>query len=80
MAQLLACQLDDDVWEKLRLRALRHGRSTEAEVCEILRQAAQREAGAVTKPGLGSRISARFRGLGLETEIPELRTRGSDPT
>jgi len=35
---------------------------------------AERQAGSVTrKMGLGSRIAARFRGIGLEQEIPERR-------
>ena len=71
MAQLLVRQLDDDVKEKLQRRAKRHGRSTEEEVREILRNAVRSD-GAVRAP-LGSRIVARFRRVGLTEEIPELR-------
>lgn len=71
MAQLLVRQLDDDVKEKLQNRARRHGRSTEEEVREILRNAVRSE-GRVQTP-LGSRIAARFRRIGLDTEISELR-------
>jgi len=71
MAQLLVRQLDDDVKEKLRERARRHGRSTEEEVREILRNAVKNE-GSVPL-GLGSRLAARFRGIGIEEDIAELR-------
>jgi antitoxin FitA len=71
MARLLIRQLDDDVKEKLELRARRNGRSTEEEVREILRDAVESESGAPM--GLGSRFAARFRGIGIDEEIPELR-------
>jgi len=71
MAQLVVRQLDDDVKEKLQRRARRHGRSTEEEVREILRNAVRSES--KRRAPLGSRIAARFRGLGLTEEIPELR-------
>ena len=71
MAQLLVRNLDDDVKQKLRLRARRHGRSTAEEVRDILRNAV-REEGAAAEP-LGTRIAERFVDLGLDREIPELR-------
>jgi antitoxin FitA len=71
MAQLLVRQIEDDVKEKLQKRARRHGRSTEEEVREILRNAVKSEGG--TPMGLGSRLAARFRGIGIDEEIPELR-------
>jgi plasmid stability protein len=71
MAQLLVRQLDDDVKKKLQRRARRHGRSTEEEVREILRNAVRSEGG-VRSP-LGSRIAARFRRIGLRKDIPEMR-------
>jgi plasmid stability protein len=71
MAQLLVRHLDDDVKAKLQRRARRHGHSTEEEVREILRNAVNDEGGASAP--LGSRISARFAGIGLTEEIPELR-------
>ncbi len=71
MAQLVVRQLDDDVKEKLQRRARRHGRSTEEEVREILRNAVRSEGGIPTP--LGSRIAARFRKIGLSEELPELR-------
>ena len=71
MAQLVVRNLEDDVKAKLKRRARRHGRSTEAEVREILRDAVRGEGG--RKLGLGSRIARRFAGIGLTEDIPELR-------
>ena len=71
MAQLLVRHLEDDVKLKLKHRALRHGRSTEEEVREILRNAVREESGGRVQ--LGSRLAARFAGLGLTEDIPELR-------
>lgn len=71
VAQILIRQLDDDVKQKLVQRARRHGRSTEEEVREILRNAVR---DADEPPArLGSRISARFAKVGLDGEIDELR-------
>ena len=77
MAQILVRQLDDDVKEKLQRRARRHGRSTEEEVREILRNAVRSESG--VRSALGSRIAARFRRTGLKQEIPELRGHEATP-
>jgi plasmid stability protein len=77
MAQLLVRHLDDDVKAKLQIRARRHGHSTEEEVREILRNAV-RDEGGVRAP-LGSRLAARFAGLGLTQEIPELRGQPAQP-
>ena len=71
MAQILVRQLDDDVKTALQERARSHGRSTEEEVREILRDAVRTDSTAA-KP-LGSSIAARFRGLGLAGDIVELR-------
>lgn len=71
MAQLLVRHLEDDVKTKLQRRARRHGRSTEEEVREILRNAVREESGA--RPPLGSRLAARFARVGLAQDIPELR-------
>jgi plasmid stability protein len=71
VAQLVVRGLDDEVKAKLKKRAQRHGRSTEAEVREILRDAVKSD----SRPsgGLGSAIAARFKGIGLTEPIPELR-------
>jgi plasmid stability protein len=77
MAQLVVRQLDDEVKEKLQRRARRHGRSTEEEVREILRNAVRTEGG--KRSPMGSSIAARFHGLGLKKEIPELRGQSVQP-
>jgi plasmid stability protein len=73
MAQLVVRNLDEDVKAKLQKRAKRNGRSTEAEVREILRNAVKEEKR--SKQGLGTRIAARFAKIGLrpDEEISELR-------
>ncbi len=73
MAQILVRDIEDDVKERLRRRAQRHGRSMEAEARDILRDALKDER--QTSPALGTRIAARFRGIGLRKgeEILELR-------
>ena len=73
MAQILVRDIEDDIKERLQQRAVRHGRSMEAEVRDILRNAANEED---QPPGdLGSEMAALFKGIGLrEGEvIPELR-------
>ncbi|HYC90948.1 MAG TPA: ribbon-helix-helix protein, CopG family [Thermoanaerobaculia bacterium] len=77
MAQLVVRQLDDDVKAKLQRRARRHGRSTEEEVREILRNAVKNEGGA--RSGLGTRLAARFSRVGLRGQIPELRGHSVQP-
>lgn len=77
MAQLLVRQLDDDVKAKLQRRARRHGRSTEEEVREILGNAVKDEG--APRRALGSRLAARFAGIGLRQEIPELRGQTAQP-
>ncbi len=71
MAQLLVRNLDDSVKGRLQTRARRHGRSTEEEVREILRNAVREEE--APRPPLGTRIAQRFASLGLNEEILEFR-------
>ncbi len=71
MAQLIVQGLEDEVKERLRRRAKKHGRSLEAEARAILRGAVV--AGDGPAMPLGSRISGRFAGRGLEAPIEELR-------
>lgn len=73
MAQLIVRNLEDDVKARLQDRARRHGRSTEEEVRDILRHAVRDEGAA--KPGLGSRIAARFAGRGVDLDLTGLRGR-----
>jgi antitoxin FitA len=70
MAQLVVRDLEDDVKQRLQRRAARHGRSLEAEIRDILRNAAKEDAIPVA---LGSRIAARFAARGLIDDLPELR-------
>ncbi|HKW75174.1 MAG TPA: Arc family DNA-binding protein [Terriglobales bacterium] len=71
MAQLVVRNIEDSVKTKLQRRARRHGRSMEAEVHEILRNAAHEEN--TGSRGLGTELAALFRKNGLTAEIPELR-------
>ena len=70
MAQILVRQLDDDVKTALQRRARAHGRSTEEEVREILRDAVR--PGGPWERNLGTTISERFLKAGLADEIAEL--------
>jgi antitoxin FitA len=71
MAQVVVRQLEEDLKERLKRRAKRHRRSVEAEIREILRNAVSDGRTPVAK--LGSRMATRFRGNGLQNELPELR-------
>lgn len=77
MAQLVVRNLDDEVEARLLLRAQDHGCSLEDEVRTILRQVVGRDE--MPPRGLGSRLSARFAGIGLPHEIPELRGEEAHP-
>lgn len=77
MAQLVVRRLDDVVKARLRRRARRHGRSTEEEVRDILRNAVRSESAAPIR--LGSRLAARFARIGLARDIPELRGQPARP-
>jgi antitoxin FitA len=77
MAQLIVRNIEESVKARLKRRAERSGRSLEEEIRHILREAAR----APKRPalGLGSRIAARFRALGLREELPELRGQAPSP-
>ncbi len=77
MAQIVVRQLEEKVKANLKRRAERHGRSMEEEVREILRNAAKEGDRSVDK--LGQRIARRFRGIGLRTDLPELRGQHAQP-
>ena len=70
MAQVVIRNLDDDVKARLKKRAAQHGWSMEEEARQILRNALKEEQ--YTPARLGSRIAARFAGVGLSEELPEL--------
>ena len=71
MAQFIVRQLEEDLKERLKRRAARNGRSMEAEIREILRNAASEKVSPTSN--LGSRIAARFGRTGLDVHLPELR-------
>lgn len=71
MAQIIVRKLDDNTKAKLQTLARQHGRSTEEHVREILRNAVRSVDESPRR--LGSRIAARFTGVGLADDIPELR-------
>jgi antitoxin FitA len=64
MAMLTVRNLPDEVHRALRVRAALHGRSTEAEVREILAMAVRPD----SNVGLGSQLHALFRDIGLTDE------------
>ena len=64
MAQLVVRDLEDDVKTRLQNRAARRGRSLEAEVRDILRDAAKDET--TRQDALGTRIACRFAALHLK--------------
>jgi plasmid stability protein len=72
MAQILVRDIEDEVKDRLQQRAARHGRSMEAEVRDILRDAVKDEG--ELGGGLGTEIAALFAGVGLgdDEEIAEL--------
>jgi plasmid stability protein len=68
MATLTIRDLDDSLRASLRIRAAHHGRSMEAEVREILRDALAKPA---ADDPLGTRIRQRFATIGgAELELP----------
>jgi antitoxin FitA len=74
VAKITIRDLDEDIRAELCVRAARHGRSMEAEVREILREAVQNQAS--TRP-LGTRITQRFASIGgAELTLP---TRAEPP-
>ena len=71
MAQLVVRNIEENVKERLRSRAKKHGCSLEELVRDILRDAAK---DARPTGGLGSEIAALFKDVGFEEgEIQELR-------
>ena len=69
MASITVRNLDDDLKQRLRVRAAENGRSMEQEVREILRVELVREAAPVRN--LGTAIHEIFKPLGgVDLEIP----------
>jgi plasmid stability protein len=76
MAMLTVRNLPDDVHRALRVQAALHGRSTEAEVREILAMAVKPEA----RVRVGDALAALSRKIGLTNEDFEVFDRVSDKT
>ncbi|USX16576.1 plasmid stabilization protein [Oxalobacteraceae bacterium OTU3CAMAD1] len=76
MAMLTVRNLPDDIHRALRLRAAQHGRSTEAEVREILSAAVK----PVDRVRLGDAMAALVQGTGLTNEDIEALQRTMDKT
>jgi plasmid stability protein len=76
MAMLTVRNLPDDVHRALRVLAAQHGRSTEAEVREILAVAVK----PVTRVRLGDALVALGREIGLTNEDVEVLQQHRDKT
>lgn len=76
MAMLTVRNLPDAVHRALKVRAAQHGRSTEAEVREILERAIKPEA----RVRLGDALAALGRKIGLANEDFEIFDRVKDKT
>ena len=76
MVMLTVRNLPDDVHRALRVQAARHGRSTEAEVREILAAAVKPE----TRVRLGEALAALGRKVGLTNEDFEVFQHVRDKT
>ncbi|WP_043346179.1 FitA-like ribbon-helix-helix domain-containing protein [Cupriavidus basilensis] len=76
MAMLTVRNLPDDVHRALRVRAAQHGRSTEAEVREILESVVKPEA----RIRMGEALAALGRKIGLTGEDFEVFDRVSNKT
>ena len=77
MAQVVVRNIEDDVKARLKQRATQHGWSMEEEVRQILRRAVAEPAQPPVK--LGSRMAARFAGVGLCGELPQLHGQTAVP-
>ena len=71
MAQFIVRNVQSEVKRRLQRRAARHGRSMEEEVRDILRNAVREEEDSAG--GLGTEVASLFAGIGVDSEIPELR-------
>lgn len=76
MAMLTVRNIPDEVHRALRVRAARHGRSTEAEVREILAMAVKPE----TRVRMGDALAALGSQIGLSNDDFEVFDRVKDKT
>jgi antitoxin FitA len=72
MTQVVVRNIENAIKVGLRRRAQRNGCSLEDEIRDILRRAVAEEA--PSTGGLESEIAGLFSKLGLEADIPELRS------
>jgi len=77
MGQLVVRNIESSVKTRLQQRARRHGRSMEAEVRDILRNAVAEEES--SSGGLGTDIARLFATIGLRSDIAELRGHAITP-
>ena len=77
MAQVVVRNIEDDVKTRLKQRATQHGWSMEEEVRHILRKALAEPVQPPIK--LGSSMAARFAGVGLSAELPQLQGQAAVP-
>lgn len=77
MAQFTVRDLEEDIKDRLKRRAARHGHSMEEEARQILRNVLKDENAPATH--LGSRIAARFAKVGITEDLPELRGQRARP-
>lgn len=77
MAQLVVRDIEDAVKTRLKRRAELRGHSMEEEIRQILRNAASEPLRSPMR--LGTTISQRFAGHGLESDIPEMRGTPAKP-
>ena len=77
MAQLIVRDLDNDIKAALQQRARQHGWSMEEEVRQILRRSVDQTPAVPAQ--LGSRMAARFEGIGLDAPIPECSGQEIEP-
>jgi plasmid stability protein len=70
MAQLVIRNVNEEIKQRLKRRALLHGTSMEAEARLILRNALTDEQH--QSVALGSKIAARFADIGLDESITEI--------
>jgi plasmid stability protein len=66
MAQILVREVDEETKSRLQRRAKKHGRSMEAEIRDILRDAVK--AAETSSTGLGTDIANLFEGIGLRPD------------
>lgn len=76
MAQLIVRNIEDDIKEKLKALAISHGTSMEEEAREIIRRAVLKQDNNIK---LGSSISSRFKGRGLDQDLEEFRGQDARP-